>query len=55
MGCGSSKIDERDKDAVQQNAKIDRQLRQDKKNEQRTVKILLLGKRHVALDAEDSC
>lgn len=44
MGCGSSKIDASERDAVAQNAKIERQLRQDRKVEQRTVKILLLGK-----------
>ncbi|ETN41952.1 uncharacterized protein HMPREF1541_03891 [Cyphellophora europaea CBS 101466] len=43
MGCGSSKVDPGERDAAQQNAKIDRQLRQDRKQEQRTVKILLLG------------
>ena len=43
MGCGPSKPETDDKEAVQQNAKIDRMLRQDKKVEARTVKILLLG------------
>lgn len=43
MGCGASKVDVDEKDAMAQNAKIERQLRQDKKNEARTVKILLLG------------
>jgi hypothetical protein len=43
MGCTGSKIDPREKEAAQQNAKIERQLRQDKKAEARTVKILLLG------------
>jgi hypothetical protein len=48
MGCGSSKVDPREREAAQQNAKIDRQLRHDRKQEQRTVKILLLGK-HLGL------
>lgn len=43
MGCGTSKLDPADRDASHQNAKIDRQLRHDKKLEQKTVKILLLG------------
>ncbi|RMZ89451.1 hypothetical protein DV736_g3315, partial [Chaetothyriales sp. CBS 134916] len=43
MGCGSSKVANGDRDALQQNAKINRQLRQDRKQEERTVKILLLG------------
>jgi hypothetical protein len=43
MGCGSSKIDAGDKLLSQQNAKIERQLREDRKIEARTVKILLLG------------
>lgn len=43
MGCASSKIDPQEKEATQQNAKIERQLRVDKKNDARTVKILLLG------------
>lgn len=43
MGCGASKIDEDEKYAVEQNAKIDKRIRQDKKLEARTVKILLLG------------
>jgi hypothetical protein len=42
MGCGPSK-DAGDKLLSQQNAKIERQLREDKKTEARTVKILLLG------------
>ena len=45
MGCGSSKVDPGEREAAQQNAKIDRQLRHDRKQEQRTVKILLLGTR----------
>ncbi|KIW94307.1 uncharacterized protein Z519_05623 [Cladophialophora bantiana CBS 173.52] len=43
MGCTGSKIDPREKEASQQNAKIERQLRQDRRLESRTVKILLLG------------
>jgi hypothetical protein len=43
MGCGSSKIDLDEKFAVEQNAKIDRRIRQDKRLDARTVKILLLG------------
>lgn len=43
MGCGQSRVEADEKDAVAQTAKIDRQLRQDKKTEARTVKILLLG------------
>jgi hypothetical protein len=43
MGCGPSKIDAGDKLSFQQNAKIERQLREDRKIEARTVKILLLG------------
>ncbi|KIW34553.1 uncharacterized protein PV07_01330 [Cladophialophora immunda] len=43
MGCTGSKIDPREKEASQQNAKIERQLRADRRMESRTVKILLLG------------
>ncbi|OAP65052.1 hypothetical protein AYL99_01024 [Fonsecaea erecta] len=43
MGCTGSKIDPREKEAAQQNAKIERQLRADRRTESRTVKILLLG------------
>ena len=43
MGCGSSKLDVTEKDAMTQNAKIDRLIKQDKKTEARTIKILLLG------------
>ncbi|KIY01964.1 uncharacterized protein Z520_02102 [Fonsecaea multimorphosa CBS 102226] len=43
MGCTGSKIDPREKEAAQQNAKIERQLRLDRRLESRTVKILLLG------------
>ncbi|EXJ68633.1 uncharacterized protein A1O5_08427 [Cladophialophora psammophila CBS 110553] len=43
MGCTGSKLDPREKEASQQNAKIERQLRQDRRLESRTVKILLLG------------
>jgi hypothetical protein len=45
MGCGPSKIDLDEKYAIEQNAKIERKLRQDKKLDARTVKILLLGTR----------
>ncbi|KAL9111771.1 MAG: hypothetical protein Q9227_003830 [Pyrenula ochraceoflavens] len=43
MGCGQSRVEPDEKEALQQNAKIDKMLRQDKKTEARTVKILLLG------------
>lgn len=43
MGCGQSRVEPDEKDALAQTAKIDRMLRQDKKVEARTVKILLLG------------
>ncbi|KAL2008307.1 hypothetical protein VTN00DRAFT_8289 [Thermoascus crustaceus] len=44
MGCVSSKpADSADKEASQQNAKIDRMIRNDKKTLDRTIKILLLG------------
>lgn len=45
MGCGSSKptADPVVKEAVVRSDKIERQLRQDRKKESRTVKILLLG------------
>ncbi|KAH0847203.1 hypothetical protein AYO21_02592 [Fonsecaea monophora] len=43
MGCTGSKLDPREKEAAQQNAKIERQLRADRRTESRTVKILLLG------------
>ncbi|KAK5244387.1 hypothetical protein LTR40_012309, partial [Exophiala xenobiotica] len=43
MGCTGSKIQPQEKEASQRNARIDRQLRQDRKTETRTVKILLLG------------
>lgn len=43
MGCIGSKVDPQEKDAAQQNARIDRQLRSDRKQQSRTVKILLLG------------
>jgi hypothetical protein len=44
MGCAPSREDAGVKKAVVQNAKIDKQIRVDRKNEDRTVKILLLGK-----------
>ncbi|ETI20647.1 hypothetical protein G647_06989 [Cladophialophora carrionii CBS 160.54] len=43
MGCTGSKVDVREKEAAQRSAKIERQLRNDRKQESRTVKILLLG------------
>lgn len=43
MGCGASKPDPKVKEAASRNDKIERQLRQDKRTESRTVKILLLG------------
>jgi hypothetical protein len=43
MGCTGSKIDPREKEASQTNARIERQLRADRRQETRTVKILLLG------------
>lgn len=43
MGCTSSKLDPEDKEANRVNASIDRQIKQDKKVLDRTIKILLLG------------
>ncbi|EXJ93746.1 hypothetical protein A1O1_02139 [Capronia coronata CBS 617.96] len=43
MGCTGSKLDPHAKEASAQNAKIERQLRHDRKADARTVKILLLG------------
>ncbi|OQE19899.1 hypothetical protein PENSTE_c014G06397 [Penicillium steckii] len=43
MGCINSKPAESDKDAFQQNARIERTLKNDKKTMDRTIKILLLG------------
>lgn len=43
MGCGPSKVDPALKDASLQHDRIEKQIRQDKKNDSRTVKILLLG------------
>jgi len=43
MGCGASKVDPEVKEAASRNDKIERQLRQDKRTESKTVKILLLG------------
>lgn len=45
MGCGASKVDPEAKHAAVQNDRIEKQLRNDKRIEQRTVKILLLGTR----------
>lgn len=45
MGCTGSKLDPQEKEAAAQNARIERQLRQDRKTDARTVKILLLGTR----------
>ncbi len=46
MGCTGSKINPQEKEASQRNARIERQLRQDRKADSRTVKILLLGTGH---------
>jgi len=46
MGCGASKLDPQEREESQQNAKIERMLRQDRKAESKTVKILLLGMLH---------
>lgn len=46
MGCATSKVEGDDRFAVQQNANIEKNLRQDKKRDSRTVKILLLGMIH---------
>ncbi|KAL1978688.1 hypothetical protein VTN31DRAFT_1547 [Thermomyces dupontii] len=43
MGCTSSKLDPEDKEANRINASIERQIKQDKKTLDRTIKILLLG------------
>lgn len=44
MGCSNSKpIEGEDKEAMKQNASIDKMLRMDKKKFDRTIKILLLG------------
>lgn len=44
MGCAPSKPENpEDREAMKQNASIDKMLRMDKKNYDRTVKILLLG------------
>lgn len=46
MGCMSSKpADPAEKDALQQNSKIERIIKTDKKAMDRTIKILLLGMR----------
>jgi hypothetical protein len=44
MGCGPSKEDSEQKAGLNRNAKIDRQLRQDRRQQQETVKLLLLGR-----------
>jgi len=44
MGCGASKVDPEAREAEVQNDRIEKQLRKDRKTEQRTVKILLLGR-----------
>ncbi|KAK5800581.1 hypothetical protein VI817_002793 [Penicillium citrinum] len=49
MGCINSKPAESDRDAFQQNARIERTLKNDKKTMDRTIKILLLGMRHADL------
>jgi guanine nucleotide-binding protein subunit alpha len=43
MGCLVSTPAEADKEAAQRNARIDRNLKNDKKTLDRTIKILLLG------------
>lgn len=44
MGCsGSKEAEQEDRSAVKRNATIDRVIRMDKKTQDRTVKILLLG------------
>lgn len=50
MGCTSSKLDPEDKEANRINASIERQIKQDKKTLDRTIKILLLG-----MSAPDQC
>lgn len=44
MGCGPSKLDPAEQEAQVRSEKIERQIKQAKKEEERTVKILLLGK-----------
>ena len=46
MGCAPSREDPSSQRAVVQTAKIDKQLRIDKRDADRTVKILLLGELH---------
>ena len=44
MGCtGSKPASQDDRDAIKRNATIDKMIRMDKKTQDRTVKILLLG------------
>lgn len=43
MGCSASKVEAYDQVAQQQNDVIEKQIKQDRKEDQRTVKILLLG------------
>lgn len=43
MGCGASRVDPEAREAAALNEKIEKQLRQDNKTDQKTVKILLLG------------
>ena len=43
MGCGQSRLDPDERNAIQKNARIEKSLRKDKKVDDRTVKILLLG------------
>lgn len=43
MGCMNSKVEGEDKEATRVNASIEKQIRNDKKTYDRTVKILLLG------------
>lgn len=46
MGCMNSKVEAEDKEAARINAGIEKQIRNDKKTYDRTVKILLLGMYH---------
>lgn len=43
MGCMNSKVEAEDKEAARINAGIEKQIRNDKKTYDRTVKMLLLG------------
>lgn len=52
MGCMNSKVEVEDKDAARINAGIEKQIRNDKKTYDRTVKILLLGSSTVLLRSD---